>query len=171
MGPQNNLEDERVRDVIFERNWHVGATGDELAIQLYGVLNVTIRNSLFDGSSSGSLIGAIGIQRRGIEPMPNAIRVYNNTFYNNRSGGGFVAVLATSAATDVTIKNNLAYVPNGTSPVLYSGGWGAGFSASSNSSNAQIKSTAPSWVRATPSVPADFALKPAGRVHGSASRC
>lgn len=153
LGPQNGESDERVRDIIVERNWFTSGTGTQVHMHIDSS-ETTIRNNICD------LTGAryhtcVAVERWGT--TPSNIRVYNNTFYSG-SSGDFYGVAIDADSTHVSVKNNLGSAPQATSPVMYSGSGAAGFSQSNNSTNSQIKSSAPRWASAPPSIPADFKL-------------
>jgi hypothetical protein len=155
-GPQNSASDERVRDIIFERNWITGGTGTQLSIESSADRS-TFRNNIID-TSNGVYQSGLGIGQRGIEPVPDDIQIYNNTLYSSTSTSEYRAIKLTTV-TNVTVKNNLAYTPNVSSPVMVFG-TPSGLVQSNNSTNDQVKSTSPGWASSTPTVPSDF--KPVG---------
>ena len=153
--PQNDQKDERVRDVIVERNWFTTGSGTQIGVNS-SASNSSFRNNIFQIGSSAANHTGILVTRRGVEAIPNNVAVYNNTFYSS-TGGDFVAVQV-GTATGVTIKNNLGSAPSSTSPLMVSG-IGAGAAAkSNNSSDSQVQSVSPGWVVSSPINPVDFAL-------------
>ncbi|MFZ2303742.1 MAG: peptidoglycan-binding protein, partial [Minisyncoccia bacterium] len=152
LGPQDNNRDERLRDIIFERNWLVPGSATQVAALFYSI-DTTVRNNICD-TSPGT---CFRVTRRGEEPPPDNVRIYNNTLYSS-STGGFVGVDIGSTATNVSVINNLGWAPSATSPVMINGTGASGLVQSNNSTPTQMKSTSPGWVSATPSTPSDFRL-------------
>jgi hypothetical protein len=156
LGPQNSENDERVRDVILERNWHVAGSARASSSQVViWAWDVTIRNSLIDMSGAAEHNG-ITVSRRGLEPASNRVSVYNNTFYSSATGNDFVAIALGGSVANTTVKNNLAYAPFDSYHRLLSGS-GTGLVASNNSSDAQVRSS-PGFASGSPASPADFRL-------------
>jgi PKD repeat protein len=162
LAPQNNVRDERVRDVIVERNWFDGAS---LGIS---AASVTVRNNVGTYLIDGNWI-PFGSSVRGIEPAPTAVRIYHNSVYTAIANGvnsGFSFADLGSAGADVVLENNLAYAPfavedaelNMHMPIfLYNAGMSPVVSAG-NSSDAQIKATSPGYSASAPSQPFSFQL-------------
>ncbi len=159
IGPQNNFHDERVLDVIYERNWHVGASTTQIAA-IFWASEVTVRNNIVNMTGSLNYAG-FSVTQRGIEPAPNNNRIYNNTFYSGdttNSGKDIVGVVIGAAATNTTVRNNLGYAPNAAITHLISGTGASGLVASNNSSDADMRTFDPLFALASPLVPADFKL-------------
>jgi hypothetical protein len=156
LGPQSNAYDERVRDLIVERNWVTmnssGVTGIESS-----AVNVDIRNNLVNFTNSTYNTSGINVGRRGIEPSPTNVRIYNNTLYRSDSNGDAPACIKFGTTISATVMNNLCYMPLTSGPVMISGTPSV-LVQSNNSTNAQVKSTFPGWVSTAPSTPTDFKL-------------
>jgi hypothetical protein len=161
MGPQTPDYDERVQDVILERNLHVMNSTSQVA-QVVHASEITIRNNLFLGGGGGTQSGVL-VEMDGSatnhEPPASNVRVYNNTQYSpdHVPGNQFIMVdiedayASTARVNNITIKNNLAYAPVATSPLLYMNPKNApSVTVSNNSTNSQITSTNPLFT-ATPS--------------------
>jgi chitodextrinase len=158
IGPEDNAVDERVRQLIFERNWFTGSANNVTMLQIWSK-ETTIRNNLFDATGMGSHEPLYVTRRGGSGQMtPTDVWVYNNTFYSSDASNDFTAINLDSVVTNVTIKNNLAYAPNDSSHAFKAGNGASGVVATNNSTNAQVGSTSPGFASATPSVPADFKL-------------
>ena len=152
LGPQNGTSDERVRDIIVERNWFTAGSGTQLHMHINSS-ETTIRNNICD-LSGATYHTCVGVVRWGT--TPDNVRVYNNTFYSG-SSGDFYGVSIDAFSTNVTLKNNLGSAPNATNtPVMYSGTGASGFSQSNNLLNNKASAL---FVSAKPSAPADFRLK------------
>jgi hypothetical protein len=156
--PQNDGSDERVRTIIFERNFLTTGTGTQIGVNS-SASDATYRNNIINTGSVADHHTGILIQARGAEPTPNGAYVYNNTFYGT-STGDFVAVLVGSSS-NVVIKNNLGYAPlsvsgSGNVVSMVDGVGEAGASVSNNSTDSQIKNTNPLFTSGTPLSPADF---------------
>jgi len=111
IGPQDNLENEHVSHVVFERNRTHSEQSIDFDLKI-SAQDITVRNNIFDGTGSSKWYQAVGIERRGVEPAPTNIRVFNNTVYKSDSGTEFWICNVSSAASNVTVKNNLGCAPN-----------------------------------------------------------
>ncbi|MBI4937976.1 MAG: PKD domain-containing protein [Nitrosomonadales bacterium] len=157
VGPQNASSDERVREVILERNLHVGSPLSQVA-HVIRAREVTIRNNLYIGNadSTSKYQAGVRIEVDGPEPPARNIWVYNNTQYSAAAlpSGQFLMVDIkhtpniiingnnNNSPSSITVKNNLAFAPNAASPLLYKNtGIDAAMNVvvSSNSTNAQVK--------------------------------
>jgi PKD repeat protein len=141
-GPQNSGSDERVRDLIFERNLFRSGSGTQVSLVNWA-RDVTIRNNVFDLDAGDR---AISIGVRGVEPPSADVSVLNNTFY---STGSSTAVGIASVASNTTVRNNLL-TPSGTMIT----GTGSGLIADHN-----LTTASPRFVSTTPFERADFALQ------------
>jgi hypothetical protein len=149
LGPMDNQHDERVKQVILERNWFAPDPSQDVAMHVWAQ-DVTVRNNLFN------LTGAVGqngiaVEQRGIEPPPANVHVYNNTFYSN-STGSFLPIQFVVGAGMVA-KNNLGYARLSTSRDMVAGS----AIIANNTTDAGIL-LSPGFLGATPVVPADFVL-------------
>jgi chitodextrinase len=137
-GPQNNTSDERVRRVIWERNWWtVEESTVQLALRIEASEN-TVRENIFDLSGAGGHSGvSVTYGNTAGLPVPDMTNIFNNTFYSGDTGSGFHAVTLASQVTNTAVQNNLAYAPNDSTHNFLSGS-GTGLTASNNSSDAQV---------------------------------
>ena len=159
--PTNNSRDERVQDIIFERNWITSGATNQVGL-VVGATFVTVRNNLFDMTNSNNGdTRAVLVRQDGIEPAPDTVDFYNNTVYMgsapaNTSGGFQLA----ATASNTTLKNNLVYFPLGPANTtfnkfLYDLGTNTVTCASCNSSDSQVKNTAPLFTSVAPFNPAN----------------
>jgi hypothetical protein len=103
-GPQNANRDERVRDVIFERNWFkAGNNATRVALVIHSY-ETTVRNNICDMTGGDSGVTCFNPTLYGDSPAraPHDIRIYNNTGYKSGAGSKFVLV-----KTDTTSTNGL----------------------------------------------------------------
>src|ERR1700738_3551265 len=82
--PQNGGDDERLRNIVVERNLfssRPSAQGGKLL--LVSAVNETVRDNVFYMPGTPSQYAYYGVQvaARGIEPGPSGVEVYNNTCY------------------------------------------------------------------------------------------
>jgi hypothetical protein len=170
IGPQDNAHDERVRDVIFERNWMTVASasaGQQVALITWSS-RTTIRNNLID-MTNADFHNAILSEQRGIdgttspsEQWPNFVSVYNNTLYSASSGDFIGLELASGAghnntAANVVMKNNLGYAPASSSPVMKDGNGASPVAVVlNNTANASIKTSNPNFTTTPPVVVTDY---------------
>jgi hypothetical protein len=154
VGPQTPDYDERVQDVILERNLHVMNSTSQVS-QVIHAREVTIRNNLYLGGGGSTQVGVL-IQMDGgatnHELPASNVRVYNNTQYSPDTvpDNQFIMVdirddyVTPARVSNITIKNNLAYAPNATSPLLFANLKNApNVVVSNNSTDSQIKNTSP----------------------------
>ena len=127
IGPQTGEVDERVIDLIFERNRLHGDYGTQAYIfSLASFMHLwctyaTMRNNIFDAGSiieSGyNTIGIVVEQRAGTPPqgpIPEHIEIFNNTFYfPTDSGETRFGVTVSAVANDIVARNNGMYFPGG----------------------------------------------------------
>jgi len=139
LGTQNGNSDERVRNLILERNWLIAGTGTQMVV---GVMsrNVTVRNNICDVSLATKGSRCFNVGKWGIEPPPDHVQIYSNTVYSSASGS-VQGVLLFPESTYVTVKNNLGYTPAASGSIMVDGTAGSGFAASNNSTNSQMQST------------------------------
>jgi PKD repeat protein len=109
IGPQDSQNDEHISQIVFERNVTEGDPAKSVDVMI-NARNVTIRNNLFIGTGASGTYRAVTIARRGIEPTPRYVDVYNNTMYR-ADAGNFWMVSVNSTCADVNVKNNLGFAP------------------------------------------------------------
>jgi hypothetical protein len=128
--PQNAGDDERLRNIVFERNLLSGSTGAQGGRQLLvSAVNETARDNVFfmPGTQSQYPIYGIQVAQRGIEPVPSGVEVYNNTCFAPDAIAGQACVAFDMAgglsapATNSIAENNLFYVAGSHVTVVNSG--------------------------------------------------
>ena len=166
IGPEDSTVDERVRQVIVERNWFTGAAANQSLLKIWAK-EVTVRNNLFNATGMTTAHEAMHVEQRGPGQMvPTLVNVYNNTFFSSVADNDFAGVTIDNVATFVVVRNNLGYAPADTQHILTQGTGGGGVGTgqvvkTNNSSNGQVGNpgTNPNFTSATPSVPADFVIQ------------
>lgn len=169
-GPQGSV-DERIYDVITERNWYVaggGGTGTQVGLVI-AAREQTIRNNLFD-TTGGRSHDAI-LVHDGFTVGSNQVRVYHNTMYSNDVDNDFAGVDVRSNAQNVAVRNNLAYAPTDTQHrmVAFASAPNAIVLESGNSTNAQIGGAGvvdPQFTTTPPTTPGHW--KPQGGSYANA---
>jgi hypothetical protein len=106
--PQNSNYDERLRNIVVERNIFRGSSTGGGRQLLVSAVNETVRNNVFNQSVAG---GGQGIQvaRRGIEPVPQFVEIYNNTC-DEGTCAAFSGANFTAPGINSWAKNNLCYL-------------------------------------------------------------
>jgi hypothetical protein len=106
--PQNGVTDERLRNIVVERNLFAGSsTGGGRQI-LASAVNETLRDNVFNGTAAGGGTGA-QIAQRGIEPVPQGVEFYNNTCYGSGSCAAFSGTNFAAPGINSVARNNLFY--------------------------------------------------------------
>lgn len=127
--PQNASDDERLRLITFEANvvHATNSTGGFGGKILVSAVNWTGRNNITYVESGGSQTSQYGIQvaKRGIEPTPTAVEVYNTTCVGNQWCVGFDGLNYTAPGNNSFAQNTLYYDTLGTSyPAVVNNGTG-----------------------------------------------
>jgi hypothetical protein len=135
-GPQNAQSDERLRNLIIERNYFQSTSNTVIPVIVEGS-QVVLRNNIIYVDTGAN---AILVQRRGIEPAPTGVAVYNNSTYRSSSSWAF-ACIGFQSGSGHSAKNNVCYSPNSPGPVMFSDNTGA--TKAGNTIDAQIKSVNP----------------------------
>ena len=113
IGPQDSGSDERLYDIIFEKNKIIADYGNlsPMPVQISLILSgryMTARNNILDGSRSANGYTGISINRRGLEWSPVGNRVYNNTIYNpETNSNGATGLFVGADAGNTELGNNL----------------------------------------------------------------
>jgi len=160
--PEDFDRDERLRNIIFERNWMIAGTATQIQLLARGA-DITIRNNIFDGTKAlyhqFIRVGAEYGTGTG-DPPPVRTHIINNSFYSPGTND-FYGVAFFGNVDDTIVVNNLGFSPN--SPVdtrtrmINNDAGSTNLTQSNNSTDPQLR-TVPGWMSATPAVPADFAL-------------
>lgn len=153
LGPQDEITDERVRDVIVERNWFTANSRTQVPMHINSS-QTTIRNNICD-LSGAAYHTCVNVSQWGITPAPTDTSIFNNTFYSGAGTADFVGV-EIATATNTIVRNNLVSAPSSASPVIISG-TGTGLV---NSNNLLNYIPADVFANGTPSTPVNFGLKP-----------
>lgn len=142
IGPQNATSDERIRDVLIERNAFTPGSAST-TMMLWGS-DITVRNNVFLRGESGDCLGA---GQRGVEPAPERVHVYNNTAYSENPGGPRCFAFGGSLS-EALVKNNLVVGLSGEGTVL----------DGSAEEEGNILTSAPGFETMPPQNPADVQL-------------
>jgi hypothetical protein len=116
--PQNAGDDERLRNIVLERNLFFASTGAQGGRQLLvSAVDETVRDNVFYMPGTSAKYPAYGVQvaKRGVEPVPSGVEVYNNTCYAPTAVGGETCVgfdgdSMSAPAVNSIAKNNLFYL-------------------------------------------------------------
>jgi hypothetical protein len=156
--PQNGNDDERLRNIVVERNIFQGSSTNGGRQILVSAVNETLRNNVFNQSVAG---GGQGIQvaRRGIEPVPQFVEVYNNTCYAGTCAA-FSGTNFTAAGINSWAKNNLCF----TGSCISNGGTG-----NTVSNNSASTSSNPGFTNASGELKIISDFKPTGNYTGATS--
>lgn len=131
IGPQDSGSDERVSHVVFERNQFFGEASVQVDLEIWA-RQVLVRNNVFDATGVSNYYAAISAVRRGVEPAPQDVRVFNNTVVRGDSGAEFTVLQVASDSANVTVRNNLASAPLASTRTMVAGSRGPGFAEDHN---------------------------------------
>ena len=110
ISPQNSYSDERMRNIVMERNLFAGTTAIGRDV-LVSASNVTLRDNVFYVGATGVEYGA-QIAARSQSPVPQYVEFYNNTCYARTSMqacAGFDGTNFRAPGTNGWAKNNLFF--------------------------------------------------------------
>ncbi len=165
VAPQNQNSDERIKDVVIERN-HFAAKNSTVTIALYlDGFDYTVRNNTFDMNVAGDPANAIAfIAEVGgtISVAPDDLMAYNNSYYTDYaiSGNNINFLQVNTATTTVDVENNIAFAPNasisnGLNALIF-GTPKAGSIVANNSTTLQMMTVSPLYFATPPVNPSDF---------------
>jgi hypothetical protein len=170
--PQNSGDDERLRNIVVERNLFSGNTNAQGGKQLLvSAVNETVRDNVFYMPGNPSQYAFYGVQvaERGVEPVPSGVEVYNNTCYapNAEQGqrcAGFDGVAMRAPAINSVAQNNLFYVPAAGHTTVVNNGTG-----NTVSNNTATPSNNPGFTNASGSFSFISDFKPTANYTGGTS--
>jgi PKD repeat protein len=121
IGPQDSSQDERLRDIVLEKNRFFPGYGEQsccsspvqISLNLWAS-HTTVRNNIFAGTGSSQYFTAISIDRRGGEPTATNNQIYNNTIFKSDLLPGYTACTGISIgaeASQTVLRNNLVHFP------------------------------------------------------------
>ena len=162
--PQSQYSDERIKDVVIERNQFVSSGYGTVSVALFlDGFDYTVRNNTFDIVSPqgpGNAIAFVANTGGTQSVPPDDLMAYNNSYYTDYAIGAnninFLQVNSTSTTVDV--ENNLVYAPlstNGQTSVIF-GTPKAGSIVANNSTTSQMKTVSPLYSVMPPVNPSDF---------------
>ena len=159
-GPIGGSDDARIYDQINERNWYVSSayTGAS-AVQglVVSAVRATVRNNLFDLSLPVAGLDRVGISvgKVSSEPTPDDVQLLNNTIYSSQTGAAAGSAVRIFTSTNTVVKNTLCRAVSMSKCVDNVSG--TGVVTATNSSNAQMTGTDPSFDN-TASPPSGFRI-------------
>jgi hypothetical protein len=118
--PQNQNSDERLKDVVIERNYFDAGPNSTVSKGILAIgFDFAIRNNIFNFTNMGDGVAvAYYTEEGGTISVPSyGGEIYNNSFYtsHNNLGSRLMAFYLMDTNTNmVTLKNNLAWTPNST---------------------------------------------------------
>jgi hypothetical protein len=172
IAPQNGGADERMRNIVFERNLISGSTGAQGGRQvLVSAVNETTRDNVFymPGNSSQYPIFGLQVAERGVEPVPTGVEAYNNTCYapnavSTQTCIGFDGLGLRAPPINSFAKNNLFYIAaSGHSTVVDKG------TGNTVTNNTASPTSNPSFTNGSGSFSVISDFKPTANFSGGAS--
>ena len=162
--PQNQNSDERIKDVVIERNQFVSSGFGTVSVALYlDGFDYTVRNNTFDmvgPQGPANAIAFIAEVGGTISVAPDDLMAYNNSYYTDYAipGNNVNFLQVNSTATTVDVQNNLAYAPfstNGQTSFMF-GTPKTGSIVANNSTTSQLMTVDPLYSVTPPVNPSDF---------------
>jgi hypothetical protein len=120
IGPQDAGKDERLSDVVFERNRTTALANHQFALTVWA-RRVTVRNNLFVAAGATPFYVAVAVQRQGPEPPPENVHVYHNTVYRADAGTTLRVCSVTADCLNVLVRNNFGSAPLTTTKTVVQG--------------------------------------------------
>lgn len=115
IGPQDDWKDERLSNLIFERNRYCADYGEHSVssipldtIFLFKGRNFTIRNNVIDGAHFGNYFTGIAVRAATVGPQTAFIRVLNNTIYKPDLIDERLGIRIDAGVLTSEVYNNLA---------------------------------------------------------------
>lgn len=113
IGPQDDVSNENISHLQIERNWIVSGPNSANSIEVNASYSI-IRNNVFNFTPSASYGSAALIWRRGVEPLPQRVRAFNNTCYKTAGTSDTLMFQVNAGCTYVEVRNNLGVAWNST---------------------------------------------------------
>lgn len=156
-GPNNSGTGERIKDCIWENNWMIGSTVTTTLFGNQAYNDITVRNNLFDLTNYPAFSRGVRINVTDAHD-PENMHYYNNTF-SATAGNSNMWVMDFNGGTGHRAYNNVAYIQDDTSAVMFQGVSGLNEDyATVNSTTTQVRETNPG-VWSSYAVATDFQLQ------------
>jgi hypothetical protein len=151
IGPQNSSSDERLRDLVVERNFFLSGPSTQVAL-VVRAQDVTVRNNLFD-LTEGPATSCARVDRGGIEPPPARVHFLSNTCFSGDATDATLVWIEEASASTTLINNLVAGPASASEPLVRDPGAGTGLVERSN-----LATRTPGFVVAAPTRADGFAL-------------
>jgi len=116
IGPQDNGQDERLSDILVDRNRFIteyGTFSQDIQISLRVVARyVTVKNNVMDGTGPGGSYRGVGVVTAGIVPPTQYVSVIHNSIYRNTEAHNGAYGVEIDGARDSVVENNLVSFPS-----------------------------------------------------------
>jgi len=134
IAPQSDDDNERLKNVIVERNLFKSDYGETRTALKISAREVTVRNNLFQGDDSAErFYRPIYLLSDNVAPNPQWVWIYGNSAYRGDYGRRFAFVSAGSGVTNVVVRNNISVaLQSNTSDSGFVEGDLSGFTTSNN---------------------------------------
>jgi len=119
IAPQHSEVDERLEDVIIERNYFEESSLTQTLLTVAATNNMTIRNNTFNTLLNGSAPISIGRFGDTFNIGSSNVNLYNNTCISS-SDNAFSVLDSSTYTTDIDLYNNLYQSPTGTGVIVTS---------------------------------------------------
>lgn len=120
IAPQDDWSDERISNIIFEKNQYFSDFGAQSALSLQPSViltcagsDITVRNNIFDATAFGTYFTGIAIRPSSVTPVPTHVNIYHNTIFKGSDPNGQIwyGIHIQDSCGSVTARNNLVMFP------------------------------------------------------------
>lgn len=120
IAPQDDWTDERISNIIFEKNQYFSDFGSQSALSLQPSViltcvgtDITVRNNIFDATAFGAYFTGISVRPNNVAPVPTNIHIYHNTIFKGSDPNGQIwyGIHIQDSCGTVTALNNLVMFP------------------------------------------------------------
>jgi len=120
IAPQDDWSDERISNIIFEKNQYFSDFGVQSALSLQPSViltcngtDITVRNNIFDATAFGTYFTGIAIRPNTVAPVPSNVHIYHNTIFKGSDPNGQIwyGIHIQDSCGPVIVRNNLVMFP------------------------------------------------------------
>ncbi len=120
IAPQDDWTDERISNIIFEKNQYFSDFGSQSALSLQPSViltcigtDITVRNNIMDATAFGTYFTGISVRPNNVVPVPTQVHIYHNTIFKGSDPNGQIwyGIHIQDSCGPVVARNNLVMFP------------------------------------------------------------